>query len=128
MSTQKRNQLKEIMSLAWSFVRKNGYTMSEALKVAWLNMKLKMQMKQKIVRFYYRKVSGEIREAFGSLQENLLPETKGTGRKTNDTLFTYFDLIQSVANTVLSSVLIYFLLANLKSHNHERRMERHSGL
>ena len=55
MSTQKRNQLKEIMSLAWSFVRKNGYTMSEALKVAWLNMKLK------------------------------------TGRKTNDTLFTYFD-------------------------------------
>ena len=91
MSTQKRNQLKEIMSLAWSFVRKNGYTMSEALKVAWLNMKLKMQMKQKIVRFYYRKVSGEIREAFGSLQENLLPETKGTGRKTNDTLFTYFD-------------------------------------
>lgn len=91
MSTQKRNQLKEIMSLAWSFVRKNGYTMSEGLKVAWLNMKLKMQMKQKIVRFYYRKVSGEIREAFGSLQENLLPETKGTGRKTNDTLFTYFD-------------------------------------
>lgn len=91
MSTQKRNQLKEIMSLAWSFVRKNGYTMSEALKVAWLNMKLKMQMKQKIVRFYYRKVSGEIREAFGSLQENLLPETKGAGRKTNDTLFTYFD-------------------------------------
>lgn len=27
-----------------------GYTMSEALKVAWMNMKLKMQMKQKIVR------------------------------------------------------------------------------
>ena len=72
-------------------VKRNGYTMSEALKCAWLNMKLKMQMKQKIVRFYYRKVSGEIREAFGSLQENLLPETKGTGRKTNDTLFTYFD-------------------------------------
>lgn len=79
------------MKLAWQMVRKNGYTMSEALKVAWLNMKLKMQMKQKIVRFYYRKVSGEIREAFGSLQENLLPETKGTGRKPNDTLFTYFD-------------------------------------
>ena len=65
--------------------------MSEALKVAWLNMKLKMQMKQKIVRFYYRKVSGEIREAFGSLQENLLPETQGTGRKANCTLQTYFD-------------------------------------
>ena len=86
-----RDFLSSVMRLAWQMVRKNGYTMSEALKVAWLNMKLKMQMKQKIVRFYYRKVSGEIREAFGSLQENLLPETKGTGRKTNDTLFTYFD-------------------------------------
>lgn len=91
MSTQKRNQLSEIMNLSWQMVKRNGYTMSEALKVAWLNMKLKMQMKQKIVRFYYRKVSGEIREAFGSLQESLLPETKGTGRKPNDTLFTYFD-------------------------------------
>lgn len=30
MSTQKRNQLSEIMRMAWSFVRKNGYTMSEA--------------------------------------------------------------------------------------------------
>lgn len=34
MSTQKRNQLSEIMRMAWSFVRKNGYTMSEALKCA----------------------------------------------------------------------------------------------
>ena len=91
MATTFKTQLSEIMNLAWQMVKRNGYTMSEALKVAWLNMKLKMQMKQKIVRFYYRKVSGEIREAFGSLQENLLPETKGTGRKPNDTLFTYFD-------------------------------------
>jgi len=86
-----RDFLSSVMKLAWQMVRKNGYSMSEALKVTWLNMKLKMQMKQKIVRFYYRKVSGEVREAFGSLQESLLPETKGTGRKPNDTLFTYFD-------------------------------------
>lgn len=90
-----RDFLSSVMKLAWQMVRKNGYTMSEALKVAWLNMKLKTQMKHKIVRFYYRKVSGEIREAFGSLQESLLPETKGTGRKPNDTLFTYFDTERS---------------------------------
>lgn len=83
--------LSNVMKLAWQMVRKNGYTMSEALKVAWLNMKLKMQMKNKIVRFYYRKVSGEIREAFGSLQEKLVPETKESGRKPNNTLFTYYD-------------------------------------
>lgn len=40
MATEKRNQLKEIMSLAWSFVRKNGYSMSEALKCAWTNIKI----------------------------------------------------------------------------------------
>lgn len=91
MATSLRNALREILNLAWQFVRKNGYTMSEAMKVAWANYKLKQAMKNKIVRFYYRKVSGEIREAFGSLQNKLLPETKESGRKSNDTLFTYFD-------------------------------------
>lgn len=91
MSTTFKNSMREIMSTAWQFVRKNGYTMSEAMKVAWANYKLKQAMKNKIVRFYYRKVSGEIREAFGSLQDKLLPPTQGTGRKANDTLFTYYD-------------------------------------
>lgn len=91
MATSLKNALREILNLAWQFVRKNGYTMSEAMKVAWANYKLKQAMKNKIVRFYYRKVSGEVREAFGSLQEKLLPDTKESGRKPNDTLFTYFD-------------------------------------
>ena len=91
MATSLKNALREILNLAWQFVRKNGYTMSEAMKVAWANYKLKQAMKNKIVKFYYRKVSGEIREAFGSLQEKLLPETKESGRKSNNTLFTYFD-------------------------------------
>lgn len=91
MSTTFKNSMREIMSTAWQFVRKNGYTMSEAMKVAWANYKLKQAMKNKIVKFYYRKVSGEVREAFGSLQDKLLPPTQGTGKKANDTLFTYFD-------------------------------------
>ena len=33
MST--KSFLHEVMSLAWQFVRKNGFTMSEALKCAW---------------------------------------------------------------------------------------------
>ena len=102
-----RDFLSSVMKLAWQMVRKNGYTMSEALKVAWLNMRLKMQMKQKIVRFYYRKVSGEIREAFGSLRENLLPETKGTVR--NRMIPCLLTSIQSVVNIVHSSVQICFL-------------------
>lgn len=92
MSTQKRNQLREIMHLAWQMVRKNGYSMSHALKCAWLNMKLKAAMKQRIVKFYFQKVDGSIREAYGTLKETLLPPTNGTGsRKRNDTVQVYYD-------------------------------------
>lgn len=86
-----RDFLSRVMSLAWQFVKRNGYTMSEAMKVAWLNMKLKLAMTQRIVKFYYQKVSGEIREAYGTLRESIMPAIQGTGRKANDTVFTYFD-------------------------------------
>lgn len=86
-----RDFLSRVMSLAWQFVKRNGYTMSEAMKVAWLNMKLKLAMTQRIVKFYYQKVYGEVREAYGTLKESIMPATQGTGRKANDTVFTYFD-------------------------------------
>lgn len=90
MST--KNFLHEVMSLAWQFVRKNGFTMSEALKCAWANMKLKLQMKGKIVKFYFQKVDGSVREAYGTLNEKLMPTITGTdNRKKNDTVQTYFD-------------------------------------
>ena len=96
MATEKRNLLKEIMNLAWSFVRKNGYSMSEALKTAWMNIKLKAAMKERIVRFYFQKVDGSLREAYGTLKENLLPENKGTdNRKKSDTVQVYFDTEKS---------------------------------
>ena len=87
----KRNVLHEIMRLAWQFVKRNGFTMSEALKVAWANMKLKAAMKQRIVKFYFQKVDGSIREAYGTLKENLIPATSGDNRKRNDTVQVYFD-------------------------------------
>lgn len=90
MST--KSFLHEVMSLAWQFVRKNGFTMSEALKCAWANMKLKLQMKNKIVKFYFQKVDGSVREAYGTLNEKLMPAVTGTdNRKKNDTVQTYYD-------------------------------------
>ena len=44
-----REFLHEVMSLAWQFVKRNGYTMSEAMKVAWANLKLKGEMRRKMV-------------------------------------------------------------------------------
>lgn len=87
MATEFKNRMREVMRLAWQMVKKNGYSMSEALKCAWLNMKLKASMKERIVKFYFQKVDGSIREAYGTLKESLLPPIKGTeSRKKSDTL------------------------------------------
>ena len=90
MST--KSFLHEVMSLAWQFVRKNGFSMGEALKIAWANMKLKLQMKSKIVKFYFQKVDGSVREAYGTLNEKLMPIITGTDKRAkNDTVQTYYD-------------------------------------
>lgn len=90
-----REVLRSVFRLAWQFVKRNGFSMSEALHVAWQNIKLKLAMKSKIVKFYFKKVDGSLREAYGSLSEKIIPETKGSDRKPNDTLFTYFDTEKS---------------------------------
>lgn len=79
------------MNLAWAFVRRNGYTLSVALKTAWLNFKLMARMAKGIAKFYYQKVNGEIREAFGTLAQNLIPETAGCDRRSNPMIRTYYD-------------------------------------
>lgn len=92
MSQEKRIALGAVMRLAWQFVKRNGYSLSEALRTAWANVKLKARMQSGIVRFYYRKVDGSIREAFGTLAERLVPPTSGNDtRKKNDTIQTYYD-------------------------------------
>lgn len=91
MSNERRNSLSEVFNLAWQFVKRNGFTLSEALKTAWANIKLKAEMRRRIVKFYFQKVDGTRREAYGTLKASLLPETKGTGRKQPDTLQTYYD-------------------------------------
>lgn len=86
-----KETLKEIMSLAWSFVRKNGYSMSDAMKCAWANVKLRVQLSKRIVEFYFKKTDGTLRQAFGTLMSTRVPQTKGTGRKAADNLQVYFD-------------------------------------
>lgn len=95
MKTTFRNELRNVMSLAWQFVHKNGYTMSEALKTAWVNIKLRTELSKRIVKFYFQKVDGTLREAYGTLKTELVPETKGDDRKRNDTVQVYFDTEKS---------------------------------
>ena len=88
----KKSDLRAIMQMAWQFVKRNGFTMSEALKAAWLNFKLRIAMAARIVKFYFQKVDGSIREAYGTLNPSIIPATSGNDtRKKNDTVQVYFD-------------------------------------
>lgn len=95
----KREHLQKIMNQAWQMVKRNGFTMAEALRKAWLNFKLRAKMANGIVKFYFEKVDGTLREAYGTLKSELLPESKGQSerpeRKPNPMVQVYYDTEKS---------------------------------
>ena len=91
MSTQVKNQLRDIMLQAWSFVKVNGMSMAEALKCAWVNYKVRAAMVSRIVKFYFLKVDGSVREAYGTLKSDIVPPTQDSGRKPNPSVQVYYD-------------------------------------
>lgn len=99
--------LRSVMQLAWQFVKKNGFTMQEAMKVAWANAKLRLAMRQRIVKFYYRKVDGSMREAYGTLKEILIPAVAENSRKKNDTVQVYFDTERQEWRSFKKANLVY---------------------
>nr|DAU82658.1 MAG TPA: hypothetical protein [Caudoviricetes sp.] len=91
MKTTIKTQLSHLMRQAWMLVKKYGFTMAEAMKQAWAISKLRKAMRGGIIKFVYTKLDGSTRTAWGTLKEDLLPATQGTGRKANETLVTYYD-------------------------------------
>ena len=90
----KSTDLSTIMRSAWQMCRATGETFAKCLHKAWQLFKLKMRMRTGIVQFWYLKSStGELRQAFGTLNDDLCPETKGTDREPNKHLFTYYDTV-----------------------------------
>ena len=87
----KREHLQKIMSQAWQMVKMNGFSMAEALRKAWLNYKLRVKMAVGIVKFYFEKIDGTLREAYGTLNPQHLPSTKGAEKKPSPTTQTYYD-------------------------------------
>ena len=55
--------------------------------------KLKWQMLRGIVKFFYTKVDGSTRMAWGTLKADLLPQQaeESKQKKLNDTVFCYWD-------------------------------------
>src|SRR5574344_2608103 len=95
MSTIRVNQLRSIMNDAWRTFRVTGESFATCLKRAWMIYRLAKQMKNKVVQFFYLKcTTGEIRQAFGTMQDSVIADkVKGTdNRRKNSDLFTYYDL------------------------------------
>lgn len=86
-----KTDLRAIMTMAWRFAKTTGTAFAECLAKAWQNFKLVTAMRTRIVKFYFQKVDGSIREAWGTLRPDLLPETKSDDRKRNETTQVYFD-------------------------------------
>ncbi|MCD8302590.1 MAG: SH3 beta-barrel fold-containing protein [Prevotellaceae bacterium] len=108
MKTTRRQQLSEIMNLAWQFVKRNGFSMSDALKCAWANVKTRARMKLQIVHFYFRKVDGTMREAYGTLNERLMPAITGTDKRAkNCTVQVYFDTEKQEFRCFKKANLVY---------------------
>ena len=82
--------LSAVMKNAWRFFRMTGASFSECLQRAWRNYNLVKRMASGIVKFYFQKVDGKLREAWGTLNNNMLPETNHN-RKKNDLVQVYFD-------------------------------------
>ncbi len=92
MSTNFKNNMREVMKNAHRFFKVTGESFSECLKRAWQVYKLSKAMKTKTVQFFYQKVSGEIRQAFGTMRDDVIHDkVKGTGNKKNEDLFIYWD-------------------------------------
>jgi len=82
--------LSSIMKLAWQFAKQTGESFSICLSIAWANFKLVQKLQKGIVKFYYQKVDGTTREAWGTLK-NLDDKLKGDNRSKNSTVQVYFD-------------------------------------
>lgn len=93
MSANFKSSMQEVMKNAWAFFKVTGESFAECLKKAWQVYKLGKAMKERTVQFYYQKVSGEIRQAFGTMREEQIADKVKGGdiRKKNELLFNYWD-------------------------------------
>jgi hypothetical protein len=89
----KRSDLSKIMSEAWLLVKTYALTISEALKKAWALFNVVNKMKKGVASFRFEKVNGEIRQAFGTLEESRLPKIESTSNRAKSPFIqTYFDV------------------------------------
>lgn len=81
---------------------KKAQTLGEALRMAWKAAKLQAKLAVGEVKFQYRKMNGELREAVGTLK-NMVSETVSA---FNGTAMYYFDLDKKAFRSFAISNLV----------------------
>lgn len=83
-----------VMKAAWQVLKsKQAKDLAEALVKAWKAYKLKAKMALGVVKFVFKKTNGEIRQAVGTLANNMYQyDYKGTGYASPASCIRYFDL------------------------------------
>lgn len=83
---------RDLMLLAWQFVKDNNMCMRDAMECAWHNEHIIRSMRIGIVEFRFRKLDGSERIARGTLQENRIPTLNGDGRKPHKSVQVFYDV------------------------------------
>lgn len=69
-----------------------GWLPIKCLKQAWQVVKLESAMKTKVVEFFFMKMNGEVRQAFGTLLQSHIDYTpNGTGHAASRDCIRYWD-------------------------------------
>ena len=74
------------------FINKCSMAIEEAKKVAEMNCELYDALGEREVRFKFLKKDGTIREARGTMRQDVIPPITGTGRPLGFGLQLFFDL------------------------------------
>lgn len=87
-----RNEIKVKVCTMMHKLMAQGKNQSEAMKLAWANVKLNAALKTAVVEFEFVKVDGSIRKAHGTLMSDMVPETKTPSNgETDYNVQKYYD-------------------------------------
>ena len=108
----KTTDLSNIMCMAWRFYRTTRQAFGECLKLAWRNFNLVRKMHTEVVRFYFRKVDGTLREAWGTLRSDIVPPMVAIpARKT--TPYKHISTPSAKSGDASNDRTLYFNLNNI---------------
>lgn len=92
MKSEFKKQMRDLFKTAWSLIKNQRCSKSEALRKAWELLKLRKSMRKGVVSFVFKKVDGSIRKALGTLNLGSSNYESNNESKKNNAIFTYFDL------------------------------------